>query len=306
MPPQAGVPGEPTFSPPTTVPSLESPPSVMPEAGPPADHSVSLPKFAPPPALPFAEPAPPPSSQDTMPRESPPLRPAEAKPDTGPMSSPPPESKPPLPDSKSEPPKPASTSTPTDATSVKPAEIAALAKTFQAAHAAILNGQYEAAEAELDKVESLPKRPEDHAKYERLTLLAGYAKNFHAALQKAIAGLHAGDDIPVGSSMAVGFVSADKDSITLRVTGENRSYALDKLPAGLAVAIADRWLKKDDPASLAMKGAFVASRKDASEEHKAKARQWLEEASKKGIEGELHKVLDDTYELDKPLGKTPP
>jgi hypothetical protein len=45
-----------------------------------------------------------------------------------------------------------------------------------------------------------------------------------------------------------------------------------------------------------VKGAYIASLKDAEEEHKAKARQWLEEASRKGIEGELYKVLDDTYE----------
>lgn len=212
--------------------------------------------------------------------------------------------KPPLPEStpaptgaKPEPPKPAVT--PAEAAAVKPEEVATLAKTLKAAHAAILNGRYEAAEAELNKVEPLPKRPEDHAKYERLTLLAGYAKNFQAALKKAVAGLHPGDEIQVGSSTVVGFVSAAKDSITLRVTGTNRTYALENLPAGLAVAIAERWLNKDDPATLAMKGAYVASLKDLDEERKAKAREWLEEASKKGIAGELHKVLDDTYDLEK-------
>jgi hypothetical protein len=56
-------------------------------------------------------------------------------------------------------------------------------------------------------------------------------------------------------------------------------------------------MKKDDPASLAMKGAYVATLKDIDEERKAKAREWLEEASKKGIEGELYRVLDDRYGL---------
>ncbi len=273
----------------------------MPEQGapPPADNSVSLPTFPAAPKLPFAEPTPPPSSEPTPPAESPPLQPKEAMPDAAPESPPPPESKPAMAETTPDAPKPAEI--PADATAVKPEEVAALAKTLKAAHAAILNGQYEAAEAELDKVESLPKRPEHHAKYERLTLLAGYAKNFDSALKQAVAGLHAGDDIQVGGSTAVGFVSAAKDSITLRVAGTNRTYALDKLPAGLAVAIADRWLNKDDPASPAIKGAYLASLKDADEEHKAKARQWLQEASKKGIEGELHKVLDDTYDLEKDL-----
>ena len=274
-------------------------PMLRPEAQPPADHSVSLPTFPAAPKLPFAEPAPPPSSEPTTLAESPPFQPKAVMPDAAPDSLPLPESKPALPDTK--PAAPAPGESPADATAVTPEEVAALAKALKAAHAAILNGEYEAAQAELDKVESLPKRPEHHAKYERLTLLAGYAKNFCSALKQAVAGLHAGDDIQVGGSAAVGFVSAAKDSITLRVTGTNRTYALDKLPPGLAVAIADRWLNEDDPASPAMKGAYLASLKDLDEERRAKARQWLEEASKKGIEGELHKVLDDTYDLEKDL-----
>ena len=106
-----------------------------------------------------------------------------------------------------------------------------LPKTLQAAHAAILDGKYDAAIAELDKVESLPKLPEQHAKYERLMLLAGYAKNFQSALKSAVAGLQAGDEIEVGSSTVVGFVSAAKDSITLRVTGTNRTYPWTAFPS---------------------------------------------------------------------------
>jgi hypothetical protein len=206
-----------------------------------------------------------------------------------------PENKPAMSGTETEPPKPAAAAPGSPA--VQPAEVAALAKALKAAHAAILNRKYDAATADLNQVESLPKLPEHHAKYERLSLLAGYAKNFQSALQQAVAALRPGDEIKVGSSTTAGFVSAAKGAITLRVSGTNRTYALDSLPAGLAVAIADRWLNKDDPVSLAMKGAYLASLKDLDEERKATARQWLEEASKKGVEGELHKVLDDTYDL---------
>ncbi len=223
-----------------------------------------------------------------------PPQPKESMPDGATAKPPVPELAPGMSDTKPEPAKPTEASP--VATTVKPEEVAALAKTLKAAHDAIQDRRYDAAQAELNKVASLPKLPEDHAKYERLTLLAAYAKNFQSALEKAVAGLHPGDEIEVGSSTVVGFVSAAKDSITLRVTGTNRTYALDSLPVGLAVAIADRWMKKDDPASLAMKGAYVAALKDIDEERKVKAREWLEEASKKGIEGELHKVLDDRYD----------
>ncbi len=273
---------EPTFSQPSTNLPPVSLPAGMPEAKFAPDAPLSLPAFPAGPTL--GQP------DEAGPR---PLAP-EAKPA---MSDTTPE--PPKPTELAAPPKPAAPAP--GAAGVKPDEAAAIAKTLQAAHAAIVDGKYDAAIAELDKVASLPKLPEHHAKYERLTLLAGYAKSFQAALKSAVAGLQAGDEIEVGSSTVVGFVSAAQDSITLRVTGTNRTYSLESLPVGLAVAIADRWLKKDDPVSLAIKGAFVASLKDLDDERKAKARQWLEEASQKGVEGELHKVLDDTYDLEKDL-----
>lgn len=150
--------------------------------------------------------------------------------------------------------------------------------------------------AELNKLQTLPKQPADHARYERLVLLAGYAKNFDLALRSAIDGLHSGDEIEIGGSAFVGFVEASADSLTLHVKGANRTYRLDSLPPGLAVALADRWLNKDDPVSLAVKGAYLATLKDSTQTQRAKAREWLEEASRRGVEGELHKVLDDTYD----------
>ena len=185
-----------------------------------------------------------------------------------------------------------------NSTDVTPEEVAALAKALQTAHAAILDRKYDEAMEELDTIATLPKSPEHHARYERLLLLAGYAKNFQGALQSAIAGLHPGDQIEVGGSTVVGFVSAAPGAITLRVTGANRTYALENLPVGLAVALADRWLDKEDPVSLAVKGAYLAALKETTDERRARARQWLEEASQKGVEGELHKVLDDRYDLE--------
>lgn len=297
--------GPPRESSPREGPAREGPPQGTPAAEMPptplnADNTLRLPAFPAAPTLPSPDAILPPQTQSPTAGESliVPSQPSAATPDG--VMSPPAMSEPGsgpasgTSDTKLDPLKPREAST--KATAVSPEEVAALAKTLQAAHAAIVNREYDAAEAELNKVASLPKLPLDHAKYERLTLWAGYAKNFQAALQRAVAGLHPGDDIEVGSSTVVGFVSADKDSITLRVSGTNRTYALDRLPAGLAVAIADRWMKKDDAASLAMKGAYVAALKDLDEERKAKAREWLQEASRRGIQGELHKVLDDRYD----------
>jgi hypothetical protein len=181
---------------------------------------------------------------------------------------------------------------------VTPEQISTLARTLRTAHSAVLDGNYELALSELDKVVTLPMLPEHFAKYERLILWAGYAQGFQVALQQSIDGLRPGDDFEIGSGMFVVFVEATEDSITLRVSGTNRTYSRDNLPAGLAVALADRWLTEDDPASLAVKGAYLASLRETDDQRRANAREWLEEASRGGVPGQLHQVLDDTYDLD--------
>jgi hypothetical protein len=284
---------EPSFSQPDGNLPSASLPGGIPDAKSVSDGTLNLPTFPGAPTLgPLDKTAPQPPSPESQPAL--PNTKAEPSLPAGPSPMEPAPTEP-------APTEPAPTKPTSGATGVSPEEAAALAKALQTAHAAILAGKYDAAMAELDKVQLLPKLPEHHAKYERLTLLAGYAKEFQSALKSAVAALQPGDEIEVGSSTVVGFVGAAEDSITLRVTGVNRTYALDRLPVGLAVALADRWLKKDDPVSLAVKGAFVASVNGIDDQRKAKARQWLEEASKKGVEGELHKVLDDTYDLEKDL-----
>lgn len=265
------------------------PESPSPDANPETAMPAEPPSAEPQPSAPAAEPQPPePAPQEPAAKEPEPAKPEPAKPET----TKPEPAEPKTPESAATEPAPASAS-------VTPEDIAALAKTLRAARAAIQDGRYDAAIAELDKVESLPKSPEHHARYDRLSLLAGYAKDFQAALKSSVASLQPGDEIEVGSNSTVGFVSAGAGSITVRVTGTNRTYALDRLPVGLAVALVDRWLKKDDSVSATIKGAYLASLRDLDGERRTKARQWLEEGSRKGVEGELQKVLDDRYDLEK-------
>jgi hypothetical protein len=270
--PPAESPAESPTDPASNTPLVSEPPAEAPAEMPgttaSSDADLTLPKFPPAPTLD-------------------PLNKTVAQPLSPEAESPP--------NGETEPFQPNDASSSTDVT---PEERTALAKALQTAHAAVLDRRYDEAMEELDAIATLPKLPEHHARYERLMLLAGYAKNFQAALQSAIAGLHPGDQIEVGGSTVVGFVSAAPGSITLRVTGTNRTYALENLPVGLAVALADRWLDKEDPVSLAVKGAYLAALKETTDERRTRARQWLEEASQRGVEGELHKVLDDRYDLE--------
>jgi hypothetical protein len=115
-------------------------------------------------------------------------------------------------------------------------------------------------------------------------------------LTEAVRSLKSTDEISVGSSTVVGVVQVQGDSLTVRVAGANRTYTVETLPSGLAIAIADRWLKPADPVSLVLKAAYLASLKDAREDRLTKAREWFHEAAQQGADiGDLEKVLDDRY-----------
>ena len=203
-----------------------------------------------------------------------------------------------MPEVGTEPPATPETASPESAPQSRPEDLTAFATAMKAARTAASEGKFDAALGELEKVASVPKSAEHQAKYDRLNLLAQHARNFRSALLKSIAALEAGDEIEVGTSSVVGVVGTTANSITVRVQGANRTYSIDTLPAGLAVAIADTWLNKEEAVSLVMKAAYLATLKDADAQQLTKARQWFQEASSKDQDtADLEKVLDDTYDF---------
>lgn len=206
-------------------------------------------------------------------------------------------SKPPVSEPPLDPTKPSSKPTPTPTVQPKPAEVATLATALKAARAKLEDSDFDGALAELRKVESLPKLPEHQAKCERLRLLTEYASNFRSALMEAIKNLEAGDEISAGDNAAAGVVDVTADQITLKIDGRRRSYPINNLSPGLAVAIADTWLDQNDPVCLVAKAAYLVSLKDARDDRLAKAREWFQEAAKSGVDiGDLGKVIDDKYD----------
>ncbi|MCL4202984.1 MAG: hypothetical protein KJ000_10825 [Pirellulaceae bacterium] len=195
-------------------------------------------------------------------------------------------------------PSPVPTKPEADGAAPTPEQIQELSRVLTAARTALEDGQFEEALNRLAGAEQLPMRPDHLERYQRLQLLAQYARNFRTELSKAMASLSGTDEIPVGTSTVVGVVESSADRITVRVAGANRTYGIDELPVGLATAIVDLRLAKTDPVSLVVKAAYLASRKDARDDQRAKAREWFLEAKQKGTDiGDLEKVLDDSYQL---------
>ena len=174
-----------------------------------------------------------------------------------------------------------------------------LSSALKEARAALGTTDFAAAQAALDKAAPLAKLPEHQAAYERLKRLTGFVEEFQAALQASIETLEAGASVTVGSSTQVGVVETRSDSIILKVAGANRTYKIDDLPLGLAVALADHGQEKT-PHWLIVKGGYVLAHQDAVEDAVEKAKQWWQEAAQAGGElGDLELLLEDDYEFGK-------
>ena len=182
------------------------------------------------------------------------------------------------------------------------AEVASLATALTAARNSLMTGNFDAAAKELGKAEQLSMLPEHRAKFERLQSLTQLAKSFRSAVREALGSFRPAELINVGSSTEVSVVKSSAESITINVRGKNQTHSLDQLPTGLMLGIADAWLPKKKPSSLAQKAAYLATLKGASAEQTAQARQWFQEAASQGADGgDLAPVLDDKYDLEQDL-----
>jgi hypothetical protein len=177
-----------------------------------------------------------------------------------------------------------------------PEEIQQLEGSLAAAWTAVRQQEFASALGELDRIDELPMSEGGAEKYHRLRLMIEYARNFDTSLRDAIGSLRGGDEIEVGTSAVVGVVETLPGRITVRVAGANRTYSTESLPAGLAIAIADTRLDSNDPVSLVLKAAYLATQQETRDDRLAKAREWLREAAGKGVDiGDLEKVLDDDF-----------
>jgi hypothetical protein len=109
--------------------------------------------------------------------------------------------------------------------------------------------------------------------------LPKYVDGFWEAVREGLKGLEDAGELKVGNTF-VSIVEVGEGRLTIRANGQNRRYPLDELPAGLAVAIANRWFD-DRPENNVCLGAFyfVDPRTDIAE-----AKRLWEEAAGAGVD----------------------
>lgn len=169
-----------------------------------------------------------------------------------------------------------------------------------AARATIGQQNYAEATRQLDAAQALAKTPLQTEQLARLVKVEQLAQDFGEAVQRAIGGMGAGETFTIGSSTPVSFVESTGERLTLRMRGQNQSFAMTELPIGLAFGIADMAMDREHPRSLAAKAAFALVHPAAQGNDMAaqRALQMMSAAIAAGaVSEDMTKVFTDDYKL---------
>jgi hypothetical protein len=162
---------------------------------------------------------------------------------------------------------------------VDPAQAARFKAELAAARKALGERNTQAAKERIAAAERLATSKEQKELVAAFQTLPKYVDGFWEAMREGLKGLEEAGELTVGSTI-VSVVEVSTQRLTIRANGQNRRYALDELPAGIAVAIAKKWFD-DRPDNKVYLGAFyfVDPRTDV-----AVAKRLWEEAASAGVD----------------------
>jgi hypothetical protein len=162
---------------------------------------------------------------------------------------------------------------------VDPAQKARFTEELIAARKALGERNAQAAKEHIDAAVKLAASGEQQELAGGIQALPKYVDGFWEAVREGLKGLEEAGELKVGNTF-VSIVEVGKERLTIRANGQNRRYPLDELPAGLAVAIANRWFD-ERPDNKVYVGAFyfVDPRTDVAE-----AKRLWEEAAGAGVD----------------------
>jgi hypothetical protein len=138
-----------------------------------------------------------------------------------------------------------------------PAQEVDVAQALAAARWAMASRDLAAAARYLEAAAVSAEGDEEALEVARVTAVLGYVEEFWNAVAQSVKGLEAGMEFEYDGEPVIVVDNVD-NVLSVRIKGESRDFDVEKLPTKLAVAIADHWLKKDDPASKLVVGAFLA------------------------------------------------
>ena len=134
------------------------------------------------------------------------------------------------------------------------------------------------------------------AKRARLDQLGQLYEIFIKSMGEAKLKLGSAQVITVGKN-TLSIVEVGSSELTVRIQGKNVKYAWDRLPPGIAIAMADLTLSTQSPTDIAARAAYFSLSPSRNELTEKKTKEWFEKSVGKGnIREDLPQALTDTYE----------
>jgi hypothetical protein len=134
------------------------------------------------------------------------------------------------------------------------------------------------------------------AKRARLDQLGQLYEIFIKSVREAKSKMRGAETLSVGK-LLVGIVEIKEEELVVRVQGKNEHYAWDRLPPGIANAMADLTLSEQEPTDIAARAVYFSISPARNELFNKKIAGWFEKSIGKGqIRKDLVQALTDNYE----------
>jgi len=168
--------------------------------------------------------------------------------------------------------------------------------TMKKAKAAIEKADFPEFHEQIKNASALSTNDALSAKHARLDQLGQLYEIFVQSLREAKSKLRASESIPLGSS-SLSVVEVTETELIVRVAGKNERYSLDRLPLGIAMALAKLSLSESEPIDVAARAVYCSLSPARNELFEKRAKELFEQSVGKGqVRKDLLQAFSDVYE----------
>ncbi len=134
------------------------------------------------------------------------------------------------------------------------------------------------------------------AKQARLDQLGQLYEIFIKAVREAKSKMRGAETLSIGKAL-VSIVEIKEEELIVRIQGNSVHYPWDRLPPGIATAMADFTLSEQEPIDVAARAVYFSLSPARNELFSKKVQDWFEKSIGKGsVRKDLVQALTDTYE----------
>lgn len=167
---------------------------------------------------------------------------------------------------------------------------------MKAARAAIDKADFAKFGKLMEELINIPSDAVMDAKRARLDQMGQLYEIYINAMKEARKKTRGTDVLTVGKNK-VNIVEVKDDVLIVRVAGKNERYPWDKLPPGIALAMAELTLSETEPTDVAARAIYFSLAPTKNEATDKKVKTWFENSLGKGdVRKDLDQALTDKYE----------